>query len=70
MNNKGRLEFRCYTKHTVIDTGITTTAKGLADNWDQALHIKCPACGGEHVMKVRDLYTSYMLSWDHLRGTG
>ena len=61
------LEFACPVTGQMIDTGVKTTAAGLADNWNKTLHVTCLHCGREHIVVVRDAFTAEVLS-DRSRG--
>ena len=59
----------CATTGKPIWTGIHTDSLTLAKIWFSDVTVKCPHCGKNHAIKIREAYIEAALSYDGLRGT-
>jgi hypothetical protein len=50
------LLFTCPTTRQQAPTGIATDVQSLRAAWSKNLKIKCPLCGEEHEISVRETY--------------
>jgi hypothetical protein len=50
------LEITCPRTHLRVPTGIATDAQSLVLTWALKLKVKCPHCGEEHEIAVREAY--------------
>jgi phage FluMu protein Com len=51
-----QLEITCPRTRRTVPTGIAIDVQSLALNWALTLKVKCPHCGKEHEIAVREAY--------------
>jgi len=56
------LLFVCPTTNRQAPTGIETNVESLRGAWSNTLKIRCPLCGGEHNVSVRETYINGALN--------
>jgi hypothetical protein len=61
------LLFTCPTTRQQAPTGIETDVQSLRAAWSKNLKIKCPLCGEEHEISVRETYVEGALQ-DRMMG--
>jgi hypothetical protein len=64
------LLFACPKTYQNVSTGVETDARSLSASWKTTLKVKCPHCGEEHEISVRETYVQGALAdaADRLRG--
>ena len=50
------LLFACPKTHQNVSTGVETNVQSLSASWKATLRVKCPHCGEEHEITVREAY--------------
>jgi len=64
------LLFACPKTNQNVPTGVKTDAQSLSASWKTTLKVKCPHCGEEHEISVRETYIKGALgdAAERLRG--
>jgi hypothetical protein len=55
------LEITCPRTQQRVPTGIVVDARTLALTWAMKMTVKCPHCGAEHEVAVREAYMNGLI---------
>ena len=58
----GLLLFACPKTYQNVSTGVETDVQSLSASWKSLLRVKCPHCGEEHEISVRETYINAALA--------
>jgi hypothetical protein len=58
---RAKLLFTCPKTHQQASTGIGTDVESLRGAWSRTLKVKCPHCGEEHKISVRETFINSAL---------
>jgi hypothetical protein len=54
----GPVSIRCDVTGRAVKTDIDPHPEALARTWADTVNVRCPYCGGEHTVIVRDAYVA------------